>query len=148
MSRDIVIHKTKPDTSKISLPLLFINPQFGYSVDNIIRYIRESPDSFLKPDAFPHDIKEYFWIQEGIPGSKPWYCIGCLQEYNLFFFFKAFTYTMFDKDGHMDLWVSHRFSDLIQYAMDTMTYTTYITDIRNKISDGLTSDPVVSRYDD
>ena len=127
MSRDLTIRKMKVDPMSISLPLLFVNPQFGYSVDSILRSMYGSPDYVMKPNAFPHDIKEYYWIYEGTVGNKPWYALGCLEE-GLYFFYKAYTHTRFDKDGHMDLWVSHLFSDLIQYAMDTLTYNTYIID--------------------
>jgi len=147
-SRIVSIRKSATiDPLSISLPLLYINPQFGYSTDKMIRYIHSSPDVFLKPSLFPDNINEYYWIQRGEPGNKPWYAIGCLEE-GLYFFYKAFTNTRFNKDGHMDLWLSHRFSDIIQYAMDTDVYNNYITETRevvinnqNKISDGLTSEP-------
>jgi hypothetical protein len=119
---------------------MYINPHFGYSVDEMLHYIDSSSDFVLKPDAFPHDIKEYYWIHAGSPGKVAWYALGCLQEEGLYFFYKAYTHSTFDKDGHMELWISHRFSELIQYAMDTLTYTTYITDTQNKISDGSASD--------
>jgi len=152
MSRDTSIRKSQVDPALISLPFLYINPQFGYSVNTMLRDILESPDCIIKEDAFPYDIKEYYWIQEGIPGEKPWYALGYLNE-DMYFFYKAFTYSTFDKDGHMDLWLSYQFGDLIQYAMDTATYNTYITSSQgatdsqgatsnqNKISDGSTSDP-------
>lgn len=132
MSRDITIYKTNPDPSKISLPFIFINPHFGYSVNSILRDIPDSPDVFLKPNIFPHNIKEYFWIHEGIPNKTAWYALGLIEE-GLYFFYKAYTYTMFDKNGQMDLWVSHRFSDLIQYPMDASTYNMYITDCNSLI---------------
>lgn len=130
MSRDYAIYKLDQDISMISLPLLYVNPQFGFSVNNILRRIHGSSDVSLKPNLFPHEIKEYYWIQEGEIGSKPWFALGLLEE-GLYFLYKAYTYTSFDKDGNMDLWVSHRFSDLIQYAMDTLTYNTYIKDTQN-----------------
>ena len=143
MSRDITIRKTQVDPACMALPFIYINPQFGYSVENIMRYMHEGPDYNLEQDAFPYDINEYYWAQEGIPGKQAWYALGSLKE-GLYFFYNAFTYTTFDKGGSMNLWISHRFSDLIQYAMDTLTYNTYITDTtdnQNKISDGSASDP-------
>lgn len=124
MSRDISIRKLTVDPLSISLPYMYLNPQFGYSIDTIIRYVDGSPDCVLKPDAFPYGIQEYYWIYEGAPGIKSWYALGCIEE-GLYFFYKAYTHTMFDKDGHMELWVSHKFSDIIEYAMDTVTYTLY-----------------------
>ena len=144
MSRDYTIYKTNPDTSKISLPLLYVNPQFGFSANNILRRIHGSPDVFLKPNIFPYEIKEYYWIQEGDFGSNPWLALGLLEE-GLYFYYKAQAYTSFDKDGYMDLWVSHRFSDLIQYAMDTFTYNIYIKDIQNMTDDASVFEPLVSQ---
>lgn len=149
MSRDTSIRKSQADPALISLPFLYINPQFGYSVDTILRDILESPDCIIKENVFPYDIKEYYWIQEGIPGKQSWYALGYLGE-NMYFFYRAFTYNTFDNEGQMDLWVSYNYGDLIQYAMDTETYNTYITSSQvptssqNKISDGLTSDPSAS----
>lgn len=140
MSRDTSIRKSQVDPVSMSLPFLYINPQFGYSVDTILRDILESPDCVIKENTFPYEIKEYYWIQEGIPGKQPWYALGYLDE-GVYFFYKAFTYNTFDKDGHMDLWLSYNFGDLIQYAMDTLTYNIYITSTQNTISDKLTSDP-------
>lgn len=144
MSRDITVRKTQVDPLSMAFPFMYINPSFGYSVSSITRYIDSSPDSVIKENSFPYDIKEYFWTQEGVPGKQPWYALGYLNQ-DIYFFYKAFTYTSFDKDGHMDLWVSHQFSDLIQYAMDTLTYNIYILSTQNKISDESTSDPLVNQ---
>jgi hypothetical protein len=144
MSRDYSIYKTNADISRISLPLLYVNPQFGFSVDKILRHIHGSPDVFLKPNIFPYEIKEYFWIREGTFSSDPWIALGLLEE-GLYFYYKAQAYTSFDKDGNMDLWVSHRFSDIIQYAMDTFTYNIYIKDIQNMKDAASVSAPLVSQ---
>ena len=131
MSRDLQIHKASfIDPECISLPYVYINPQFGYSTDKILRRIYESPDVFLKPSAFPNDIKEYYWIQAGEAGVKEWYALGVLNE-DIYFLYKAYTNNTFSKDGHMDLWISYRFSDIIQYAMDTAVYNTYIKDTQD-----------------
>jgi hypothetical protein len=140
---------------------MYLSPQFGYSVDTILRYIHESPDCVLQSSSFPYDIKEYYWIQEGEFGNKSWYALGLLEE-NIYFFYKAYAHTAFDKGGSMDLWISYNFSDLIQYAMDTFTYMQYVTGTegttgsqgttsgqgatssQNKISDELTSDPLTN----
>ena len=128
MSRVTTIIKTliPPDTTL--LPFLFINPQFGYSINSILRDVHTTPVVFLKPDVFPHTIKEYYWIQEGEPGKKSWYALGLLED-NIYFLYRAYTNTGFENGGHMDLWVSYSFSDLIQYAMDTSVYNTYIEQV-------------------
>lgn len=132
MSRDIEIRKSSSiDSDCISLPYVYINSQLGYSTDKILRRIYESPDVFLKPSAFPNDIKEYYWIQAGEAGVNEWYALGVLSE-DIYFFYKAYTNNTFSKDGHMDLWISYRFSDLIQYAMDTTVYNKYIRDTQDQ----------------
>ena len=138
MSRITTIIKTTIQPDIPLLPFLFINPQFGYSLNSMIRDIHTTPKVFLKPDVFPHNIQEYYWIQEGVTGNKSWYALGLLQD-NIYFLYRAYTHTGFEKDGHMDLWLSYKFNDLIQSAMDTSVYNAYATDVfkdtQNKTSD-------------
>jgi len=109
-----------------------------------------SINCIINSSVFPYEIKEYYWIQEGEPGKNSWYALGLLEN-NIYFFYKAYTHTSFDIDGHMDLWISYKFSDLIEYAMDTLTYNEYTKDMQgatgsqNKISDELTSDPLTKQ---
>ena len=127
MSRDLSIRKSasiNPDS--ISLPLIYINPHFGYSINSIRRHIDNSPLVLMKSNSFPSDISEYYWIQEGELGKDAWYAIGCLED-NIYFLYKAYAHTSFDKDGYMELWVSYIFSDIIHYAMDTSLYNKYFT---------------------
>jgi hypothetical protein len=119
-------------------------------VDSILRDVHTTPKVFLKPDAFPYNIQEYYWIQEGVTGHSSWYALGLLQE-NIYFLYRAYTHTGFEKDGHMDLWLSYKFSDIIEYAMDTTVYNTYITSSQgatssqSKITDPLVSEPLASQ---
>lgn len=117
----------------LRLPFVFIQGQFGYSVESILRPLRPMSAIHLGvyPDTFPNTIKEYYWIQEGspsgVPGSKPWMALGRLTN-DLYFFYNAQcnnTQKTFLDNGHMNLWVSMRFSDIINYAMDKVTYQTY-----------------------
>jgi hypothetical protein len=142
MSRITTIIKTTINPDISILPFLFLNPQFGYSVNSIIRDVHTTPKVFLKPDAFPYNIQEYYWIQEGVTGKTSWYALGLLED-NIYFLYRAYTHTGFEKDGHMDLWLSYKFNDIIQSAMDTSVYNAYIADIlKNKISDSQVSDPL------
>jgi len=137
------------DADKISFPLLFLNPQFGYSIESIIRDIHGSPDYHLKEKDFPHDIQDYIWIQEGIPGQSPWLALGILTN-GLYFFYKAYMILptgTFVKNGHMDLWLSYRLNDILQFAMDTQIRHLYLKYTQNKISDEVTSVPLESRED-
>lgn len=145
MSRDISIRKIKQDITSILLPLSYINPHYGFSINSIIRDLHTTPKVFLKPDVFPHNIQEYYWIQEGVSGNKSWYALGLLEN-NIYFLYRAYTHTSFERDGHMDLWLSYNFADLIQHAMDNTVYTKYITDIitfNNNTSDTRLPEPEV-----
>ena len=139
MSRVTTIIKTLTPPDTTLLPFLFINPQFGYSVNSIIRDLHTSPTVFLKPDVFPHNIQEYYWIQEGEPKNSSWYALGLLED-NVYFLFRAYTNTGFEKDGHMDLWLSYKFSDIIEFAMDVSMYNSYITSVRGLISNNALTD--------
>jgi hypothetical protein len=149
MSRITTIVKTSIDPDISLLPFLYINPQFGYSVNSILRNLHTTPTVFLKPDVFPYNIQEYYWIQEGEPGKKSWYAMGLLED-NIFFLYRAYTDNTFEKDGHMDLWISYNFSDIINSAMDTSVYNAYITssqvltDSQNTISDKPDSEALVN----
>jgi hypothetical protein len=126
------------------LPFLFLNPQFGYSVNSILRDVHTTPKVFLKPDSFPYNIQEYYWIQEGVTGKSSWYALGLLED-NIYFLYRAYTHTPFEKDGHMDLWLSYKFNDIIHYVMDDIVYDMYIKDTQNNISDEPVSDTLVNQ---
>jgi hypothetical protein len=155
MSRITTILKTTINPDIPLLPFLFINPQFGYSVDTIIRDVHTTPKVFLKPDSFPYNIQEYYWIQEGVTGNKSWYALGLLED-NVYFLYRAYTHTGFQKDGHMDLWLSYKFNDIIESAMDVSVYNAYITSSQvvtssqgvtssqNKTSDISASEPLMN----
>jgi hypothetical protein len=127
-SRIVTIRKSSIDQSKISFPLLFLNTQFGYSLPSILRTIHYSFDISYHSINFPYGIQEYYWIQEGIPGKRPWFALGILQN-GSYFLYKAYMnmpLNTFLENGHMDLWVSYKFSDIINYAMDTLSYSEYL----------------------
>jgi hypothetical protein len=129
-SRIYTIRKSATlDPEKIMLPLLFVNKQFGYSVDTIFRKIHSAPEVHLGTDVtFPNTIEEYFWIHEGQQGKEPWIALGLLNN-GIYFLFSAYMISptgSFFKNGHMNLWASTRFSDLIQFAMDSSIYSLYL----------------------
>jgi hypothetical protein len=144
MSRITTIIKTTINPDIPLLPFLFINPQFGYSVSSITRDLHTTPKVFLKADTFPYNIQEYYWIHNGVTGSKSWYALGLLED-NIYFLYRAYTHTGFERDGHMDLWLSYKFYDIIQYAMDNTVYSIYATDIQNNISDSPISETLVNQ---
>ena len=134
-SRIVTIRKSATKEEQIKFPFLFINPQFGYSVDTILKKIHTAPDLHLGkfPDTFPYTIQEYFWIKEGVQGKQPWIALGLLKG-GIYFLYTAHMISptnTFVKNGHMHLWVSTRFSDIIHFAMDFSTYSLYLSETSN-----------------
>ena len=138
MSDSRIIQIRKSETAKLTdvqYPFMFIQEQFGYSLDSnstqsILRPIHTIPQVHLGvyPDTFPHTIKEVFWTQEATPGSGMWIALGQLKG-GLYFFYTAQcqnTQKTFLDSGHMNLWISVQFSDLIHFAMGSEIYTRYI----------------------
>jgi hypothetical protein len=132
-SRIVSMRKSESfDSSNLSLPFLFIQPQFGYSVNSILRPIHTSSQVDLGkyPNTFPRTIKEFFWTKEGQAGISPWIALGILEN-GLYFLYVAYCNavpTTFLNGGLMNLWVSKRYSDLIHYGMDKTIYEIYLKD--------------------
>lgn len=127
-SRILTIRKSATVNPRhIILPLIFLNKQFGYDVNSIFREIHSAPDVHLGTDVtFPNTIEEYFWIQEG--GKEPWIALGLLNN-GIYFLFTAYMFQptgTFLNNGHMNLWASTRYSDIIQFAMDSSIYSLYL----------------------
>jgi hypothetical protein len=136
-SRILSIRKSDSvDDADIMFPLVFFGEKHGYSLQDIFRPIHSAPEVHLGtyPDTFPYTIQEYYWIKPGVPGVSPWIALGTLQG-ELYFLYTAFmrtTSNTFINNGHMDLWVSSRYSDIIQFAMDPALYTDYISNTTNR----------------
>lgn len=122
------------DTISLKLPFIFIQAQFGYSVESILRPIHGSSRINLGtfPETFPNTIEEFYWIHAPNSGDvvskNLWMALGKLQN-DLYFFYMAEsvnTQKTFLDWGQMNLWVSHSYADLIQYAMDMPTYNRYM----------------------
>lgn len=128
-SRSLTLRKSATvNPQHIMLPFLFVNEQFGYSVNSILRKIHSAPAVNLGTETtFPNTIQEYFWIQEG-KANKPWIATGLLNN-GIYFLFTAYMFQptgTFLNNGHMNLWVSTYYSDLIQFAMDSSIYSQYL----------------------
>jgi hypothetical protein len=136
-SRILTIRKSDSiDDADIMFPLVFFGDAYGYPLEGILRKIYSAPELHLGtyPDTFPHTIQEYYWIRAGEPGKTPWIAMGKLQG-DIYFLYSAFMdnpSNTFVNNGHMDLWVSMRYSDLIQYAMDVAFYNEYISNTTNR----------------
>ena len=134
---DYSLRKASVNEKHIQLPLLFLRPQFGYTMDSILRKIESSPEIYIEPTLFPFEIKEYFWIREGIPGQSQWIALGKLNN-DMYFLYTAhmiLPLNTFVNNGHMNLWISIRFSDLIQFAMDSSMYSLYISETKSMNAD-------------
>ena len=115
---------------------MFFGDKYGYSLKHILRPIHSAPDVHIGtyPDTFPHTIEEYYWIKEGSPGLSPWIALGRLKG-DLYFLYTAFminSSNTFINNGHMDLWISSRYSDIIQFGMDPAFYNDYISSTTNR----------------
>jgi hypothetical protein len=127
---DYRLRKSNINITDIQLPLLFLRPQFGYTVESILRKIDSSPEIYIDTNTFPLEIEEYFWIHPGIPGESPWIALGRLTNgvYFLYTAYMTLPLNTFLDNGHMNLWISIRFSDLIQFAMDSIIYSLYTSE--------------------
>ena len=136
-SRILTIRKSDSiDNNAIMFPLVFLGDKYGYSLKSILRQIHSSPEVHMGtyPDTFPHTIEEYYWIEAGEPGVTPWIALGKLKD-DIYFLYTAFMTipsNTFINNGHMDLWVSYRYSDIIQVAMDAAFYNHYISNTSNR----------------
>jgi hypothetical protein len=136
-SRILTIRKSDSvDDADIMFPLVFFGEKYGYSLNTIFRPIHSAPEVNLGtyPHTFPHTIQEYYWIKVGSPGINPWVALGRL-EGDLYFLYTAYMVTPSNtlvNNGHMDLWISSRYSDLIQFAMDNEFYKDYISNTSNR----------------
>jgi len=136
-SRILTIRKSdNVDDADIMQPLMFLGEKFGYSLQSILRPIHSAPEINLGtyPDIFPHTIQEYYWVKAGDSGETPWIALGKLKG-DIYFLYMAFMSTpsnTFINNGHMDLWVSYRYSDIVNYAMDPAFYKEYISNTSNR----------------
>ena len=132
-SRVVTIRKSANlNLGSLRTPFLFLQEQFGYSIPSILRPLRSMPNVHLGtyPNTFPNTITDYYWVHEGQPGGSQWMALGKLTN-GLYFLYTAVcgnTQKTFLDGGKMNLWVSLDYGDLIQFAMDSVTYTAYFND--------------------
>jgi hypothetical protein len=136
-SRIVTIRKSiniRPEL--VSFPLVFIGPQSGFPLESILRKLQSDIYLGHTTYTFPNTIQEYFLTVEGVPGKEPWIALGTLTGGVYFLFTAYMTHSIgtFLKNGHMNLWVSTNFSDIINYAMDATIYNTYMIHTQSIIS--------------
>ena len=120
--------------SSLLTPFLYIHPQFGYSAYSIYRKIESQATLHLGtyPNTFPNTIEEYFWIYTNAEKTL-WKALGTmgLNGITVYFFYTAaisIGESFEHGHGHMNLWVSAQYSDIIQHVMDTETYERYVSE--------------------
>jgi len=122
--------------AKMDAALMYIHSQFGYSVESIFRelVVQSHVDLGEYPNTFPYTISDYYWIQEGEARVRPWVAIGKLKT-GVYFYYVANCndpsgrfYLNKKATGIMHLWISHRYSDLINWAMDADVYKKYLSE--------------------
>ena len=122
--------------SKMDAALMHVHSQFGYSVKSIFRelYTQSLVDLGEYPNTFPNTISDYYWIQEGEACVRPWIALGKLNT-GVYFYYVAVCndpngrfYLNKKTTGIMHLWISQKFSDLINWAMDADVYKKYISE--------------------
>ena len=92
---------------------------YGYSYESIRRAIVvETPEEQADGSGFPHNIKEYFWVQEGENDGDEWLALGELENGAYFYFTGSCDYTGFDCQGDMRLWVSNSYKNILEHAME------------------------------
>jgi hypothetical protein len=132
-TRNTEIHRAGNINSDVlRIPYAYIQEQFGYSVKSIQRQIHSEPvlDLGTFPNTFPQNVTEYYWIHAPT-GANSWTVLGRMNN-GLYFFYTAqcknTPRAFLDKGGAMNLWVSWRYSELINFAMNQSTYDLYISE--------------------
>lgn len=80
-SRDTNVRKAAViDSSSLTTPFAYIQKQFGYSVDSILRPIHNQPvlDMGEYPNTFPQIITEYYWVYSDTTHVDTWIAMGKL----------------------------------------------------------------------
>ena len=132
-SRNTEIRRaTNINSDVLRIPYAYIQEQFGYSVKSIQRQIHSEPvlDLGTFPNTFPQTVAEYYWIHAPTDANS-WTVLGRMNN-GLYFFYTAqcknTPRAFLDNGGIMNLWVSWRYSELINFAMNQSTYDLYISE--------------------
>ena len=116
-------------SSVLHVPFAYIQKQFGYSVESILRPIHcESRVNLgVYPNTFPNTIKEFYWIYTDT--ESMWIALGVLES-GLYFLYTAHTASKSfqNKNGRMNLWVASKFANLVQFAMSEDVYRRYVAE--------------------
>lgn len=105
---------------------MYIGEEEGYALSAILSSILVEDDAD-QADAgdFPNNIQEFFWVRCGENDGDDWICCGILTNGAYFLYKGGCDYTGFDCQGGMELWVSKRWQNIVDHAMDEETYRLY-----------------------
>ena len=131
-TRILEIRKSKSliSSALLNVPFGYIQKQFGYPIESIIRYIHCETRFHLGfyPNTFPYIIKEYYWISTD--SKSEWIALGVLDS-GIYFFYTAHSnaeHPFVNKQGIMSLWVALNYDNLIKFAMTEDVYRRYIAE--------------------
>lgn len=114
--------------SILQAPFAYIQKQFGYPVESILRQIHCESNVSLGtyPNTFPNTCSEFYWISSD--SKTEWIALGVLDS-GLYFLYTAYSIgedSFSKKRGIMNLWVASKYENLIQFGMSDSTYEKYI----------------------
>ncbi len=131
-SRDYTIvytSKTEEQCQQImSYPYCYINDEYQthYSLENIRRNIvTEAEAERAEVGDFPNNIRRHFWVSCGQRDERPWISCGQLDNDAYFFYTGSCDYTGFDCQGGMQLWISKKWENIVDHAMNQGDYEAY-----------------------
>lgn len=117
------------DAGALEYPLYYVQHSLKFTPNMIRKEILiESQYERARHNDFPHNVREYFWINDGQNDGISWLSVGQLTT-GAYFFFSAYCNTNgFEGNGDMSLYVSTSFKNIIEYGMEDDEYQLYISD--------------------
>jgi hypothetical protein len=86
-----------------------------YRLKKIVRPIPGVAE--LDAGDFPNNIGEYYWINDGKNDEHPWYALGRLNNGAYFYFIASCTFSGFDCEGQMALYLANDLQTLYDNGM-------------------------------
>jgi hypothetical protein len=134
MGRDVALRRAKTVSAKsMKVPFAVLTPRLGLEANRISTRVMNEPiiDLGDYPSGFPMNVKEYFWTSEGIPGERPWRCLGRTTT-GVYFFFLAecekSARPFAEGRAEFHLFPAWNYENLIHYAMDQVSYDLYMSE--------------------
>lgn len=113
-----------PDPEQLEYPFSYI-PM--YDLRRFCGTVLGEPEE-LDPGNFPHNIAEYYWIQEGMNDEEEWRCLCKLENGYYVYYTASCDYTGFDCDGGMDMYIASTREGIFQGALTEDDRRTIVRD--------------------